>query len=77
MIVDVIEPDWYRFVDQQSQHAKALRQGANLLPGALVDAFINELDEFMVGSTDTQRPVTGVNQLECGVHDGAKGGVEF
>jgi hypothetical protein len=50
---------------------------ANLRAQIFADAFVDELDEFMVVPTDTQRPVLGVYQLDRGMHDRSQRFVEF
>ena len=42
-----------------------------------VDAFVDELDEFVIVAAHAQRAVAGVDQLDSGVHDGAQRRVEL
>jgi hypothetical protein len=50
MVIDVIQPDRCRLIDQHPQHAKTLGQRPDLLSGGFVDTFVDELDELVVGS---------------------------
>ena len=43
----------------------------------LVDALVDEFDQLVVVAAHAQRSVTGVDQLDGGVHDRAEGLVEF
>ena len=53
VVRDVIEPDGLRVVDQHAENAQPLRQVADLGVHLFIDAFIDELDKFMVVPTDT------------------------
>ncbi len=66
-----------RVVDQHAEHAAPLGQMADLLAHLFVDAFVDELDQFVVVPAHAQRPVPGVDELDRGVHDRSQGFVEF
>ena len=77
MVRDVIEPDGLRIVDQHAENAQPLRQVADLGVRLFIDAFVDELDQFMVVPTHTERAVLGIDELDCGVHDRSQCLVEF
>ena len=77
MVGDVVEPNGFGVVDQDTEHAAALGEMPDLLAHLLVDALVDEFDEFVVVAAHAQRSVMGVDQLDSGVHDRAEGFVEF
>ena len=77
VVVDVVESDRGGVVDEDTEHTPARRQGADRAPGVFVDAFVDEFDQLVVVPADAERPVLGVDEFACGVHDGAQGGVEL
>ena len=56
MLHDVVQPDRLRLVDQVPEHAPALRQRADQLPGVGVDALGDELDELMMVAAHPNAP---------------------
>ena len=62
---------------KHAEHATPLWQVADLLPHRLVDALVDELDQFVVVAANTQCAVLRIDELDGSVHDGAQGLVEF
>ena len=77
MVRDVVEPNGFGIVDQHAENAAPFGQMADLLAHLFVDAFVDELDQFMVVPAHTQRPIPGVYELDRGVHDRAERFVQF
>ena len=77
VVRDVVEPNGFRVVDQHAEHAKPLGQVADLGVHLFIDAFVDELDKFMVVPADTQSAVLSVDELDRGVHDRSQGFVEL
>ena len=77
VVVNVVKSDRAGLVDEHAQHAATLRQVADLFAGGLVDAFVDELDQFVVLSAHSERSVPGVDQIDGGVHDRLQRGVEI
>lgn len=50
---------------------------SDLITHRLVDAFVDELDQFVVVAAHPQRAVPRVDQFDGGVHDGAQRFVQF
>ena len=64
-------------IDQDTEHAAALGEMPDLLAHLLVDALVDEFDQFVVVAAHAHRSVTGVDQFDGGVHDRAESLVEF
>lgn len=66
---DVVQPDGDGVVDEHPEHSVALWQSADQMTRFLVDALVDELGELVVVPPHSQRPVSGVHQFHCRVHD--------
>lgn len=69
MLGDVVQPDGDGVVDEHPEHSVALWQSADQMTRFLVDALVDELGELVVVPPHSQRPVSGVHQFHCRVHD--------
>ena len=74
---DVVQPNGLGVVYQHAEDAQALGQVADRLPHCLVDSLVDELDKLMIVAADAQGAILRVNQLDGGVHDGAKRLIEL
>ena len=77
VVGDVVEPDGFWVVDQHAENAQPLGQVADLRAHLFIDAFVDELDKFMVVPADTERPVLGIDELDRGVHDRSQRFIEL
>ena len=70
MVVNVVQPNGFRVVDQYAQHAPPLRQVPDRRAGVVVDALIDELGEVVTFAPHAKGAVARVDELDRGVHDG-------
>ena len=78
VLVDVVQPQRFRVVDEQSQHAEPARQVADLVDQALGHAVVDERAQPAVGSLG-EHPECGVprvDQLAGDDHDPLQHAVE-
>ena len=73
---DVGHPERARVVDQQPEHAAAVRRFADPVLQSWVDAVRDELGELPVRSQHAQRAVTGADHLAGGRHDPLEGAAQ-
>ncbi len=72
MLRKVRQPDRFRLFEEQAEHPVPARQIADHDPGAVVDALVDEFGELharLIGFAHAERTVTGIDQLDGGVHD--------
>ena len=77
VVRDVVEPNGFRVVDQHAEDAEPLGQVADLGVHIFIDAFVDELDKFVVVPADTDRAVLRVDEFDRGVHDSSQGFIEL
>ena len=78
MLVDVVQPQRFWIIDEQSQHAESARQVADLVDQALGHAVVDERPQPAVGSLGehAERGVPRVDQLAGDRHDPLQCAVE-
>ncbi len=78
---EVGQAEGFGAVDENTEYAVAAWQVADHHPGAVIDAFVDEFGELAsvagVGVADSERAVSGVDQVDGGVHDGTQCVVEI
>ena len=52
-------------------------QMTDQLPGGMVDALVDERDQLVAAPAHTQRRVSGIDQFDGGMNDGAQGVIEL
>ena len=68
----VLQVQWFSVLDHHTQHAVTGGQGADQLPGSVVDAHMHELGQHPVLAEHPQRTIAGVDQINGRLHDMAQ-----
>ena len=77
MGAQVGEPQRTRVGDELPQQTLALGEMAHRGARCLVDTHVEEPGEAAVRAEDTERPVSGLNEVRGGFHQASQGGVEL
>ena len=74
---EIVQAQRFVVLDDHPQHPAAGRQRPDQLPGGVVDADIDELAQHSALADHPQRAVSGVDQVDRGLHDLPQRGVQL
>jgi hypothetical protein len=77
MLVQVMQSQWSRVIDQQSEDAATSGQRTNFSSCGLVDSDGQELRKQAHVVDDTERSVSRVNELDGGLDDAVQNGLQI